>query len=84
MPTPEYHLRNMVGEMIQSTSDRVAFVAAGVAGTAPLWKDSVRDISDIAAAIGPILAALVVVLKIILTAVQIWKTIRSKGSYPST
>jgi hypothetical protein len=25
-----------------------------------------------------------VVLKIILTAVQIWKTIRSKGSYPST
>jgi hypothetical protein len=79
MPTPEYHLRNMVGEMIQSTSDRVAFVAAGVAGTAPLWKDSVRDISDIAAAIGPILAALVVVLKIILTAVQIWKTIQPSG-----
>jgi hypothetical protein len=80
MPTPEYHLRNMLGEMIQSTSDRVALVAAGVAGTAPLWKNSVRDISDIAAAIGPILATLFVALKIILTAVQIWKEVRARRS----
>ncbi len=83
MPTPEHHLRNMLGEMIQSTSDRMALVAAGVAGTAPLWKDRVRDISDIAAASGPILAVLFVALKIILTAVQIWKTIRSKAPCPS-
>jgi hypothetical protein len=77
MPTPEYHLRNMLGEMIHTTSDRVALVAAGVAGTAPLWKDRVRDISDIAAASGPILAALFIVSKIILTWVHIWKEARA-------
>ncbi|MDJ0449259.1 hypothetical protein [Methylocystis sp. JR02] len=41
--------------------------------------DRLREISELAALAGPILAAVVVALKGFLYCVQIWKEIRSKG-----
>ncbi|BDV33908.1 hypothetical protein [Methylocystis iwaonis] len=76
MPTPQYHLQNLLGGMLSTTSDRVAFAVAGVAGSAPLWKEQAREISELAALVGPILAGLFVISKIILTWVQIWKEAR--------
>ncbi|WP_330084850.1 hypothetical protein [Methylocystis iwaonis] len=73
MPTPQYHLQNLLGGMLSTTSDRVAFAVAGVAGSAPLWKEQAQEISELAALVGPILAGLFVLSKIILTWIQIWK-----------
>ncbi|MBU6529364.1 hypothetical protein OGR47_20950 (plasmid) [Methylocystis sp. MJC1] len=58
-------------------------MAVGAAASAPLWMDRLREISELAALAGPILAVVAVALKGILYCVQIWKEIRSKGSSPS-
>lgn len=78
MPAPQYHLQNLLGGMLSTTSDRVAFAVAGLAGSAPLWKEQAREISELAALAGPILAGLFVVSKIILTWIQIWKEARAQ------
>lgn len=74
MPTPQHHLSNLIGGMFQTASDRLAFAAAGVVGSAPLW--TAKDVSSEFVIWGPILAGLLVVSKIILTWVQIWKEAR--------
>ncbi len=84
MPTPQDHLSTIAGGMAQKVSDGVAWAAVGAAASAPLWKDRLREISELAALAGPILAAVVVALKGILYIVQIWKEIRSKGPSPPT
>lgn len=80
MPTPQHHLSNLLSGLIQSSSDKIALAAAGVIGSAPLWPASVRDVSNDFVVWGPILAGLLVVSKIVLTWVQIWKAAR--GSPP--
>jgi hypothetical protein len=74
MPTPSCHAQNLVSGMLASASDRIAFVAAGVVGSAPLWYDWAKNVSDFGAIVGPGLAAAFVGSKIVLTWVQIWKT----------
>lgn len=75
MPTPQCHnLSHILGSMFQSTSDKIAWAAAGVAGSAPLWSDYFQNVNDAAVRLGPTLAAVFVTSKIILTWVQIVKT----------
>lgn len=76
LPTPQYHLQNLLGGMLSTTSDRVALAVAGVAGSAPLWREHVQAISDAAALVGPILAVFFVASRIVLIWVQIWKEAR--------
>lgn len=76
MPTPQHHLSNILGGMFQTASDKVALAAAGVIGSAPLWALNAQDVSGLFVTWGPILAGLLVVSKIVLTWVQIWKAVR--------
>lgn len=77
MPTPQCHnLSHILSSMFQSTSDKIAWAAAGVAGSAPLWSDHFQHINDAAVRLGPTLAGIFVTSKIILTWVQIVKTWR--------
>lgn len=79
MPTPTCHsLSNVIGSMFQSTSDKIAWAAAGVAGSAPLLKDHLQNANEYALLLGPTLAGFFVVSKIILTWVQISKELRRK------
>ena len=78
MPTPCCHsLSNMLNGMFQTTADKAAFVAAGVIGSSPLWRDYFQHVNDAAVLLGPPLAAVFVTSKIVLTWVQIarelWK-----------
>lgn len=79
MPTPQCHnLTHILPSMFQSTSDKIAWAAAGVAGSAPLWSDHFWHINDAAIRFGPTLAGIFVTSKIILTWVQIWKAWQRK------
>lgn len=76
MPTPSCHAQGLLSGMMQSASDRIAFIAAGVVGTTPIWWEAAKQVSEVGATLGPGLAALYVVSKIILTWVQIWRAAR--------
>jgi hypothetical protein len=74
MPTPNcHHLSSVLASMFQSTSDKIAWAAAGVAGSAPLWSDYFQHVNDAAVRMGPTLAAIFVCSKTILVWVQIFK-----------
>jgi hypothetical protein len=74
MPTPQHHLSNLLGGMFHTAADRAAFVAAGVVGTASLWKDKLQEVNEIAVLLGPTLAAIFVASKIILAWIEIAKS----------
>jgi hypothetical protein len=76
MPTPQHHLSYIFGGMAHNVSDKVALAAAGVVGSAPLWALNAQDVSGGFVTWGPILAGLLVVSKIVLVWVQIWKAAR--------
>jgi hypothetical protein len=77
MPTPSCnHAHGLLSGMVSTASDRIAFVAAGAAASAPLWLEHVRAVSDVAAALGPTLAGLFLALKCALVIVEIWKAWR--------
>jgi hypothetical protein len=78
MPTPACHTQSLVAGMMQTASDKVALIAAGVVGSTPLWYEGAKQISDIAAMLGPGLAAVFVASKIVLTWVQIWRAARGR------
>lgn len=79
MPTPQCHnLSHILGSMFQSTSDKIAWAAAGVAGSTPLWSDYFQNVNDAAVRLGPALAGIFVTSKIILTWVQILKEWRNR------
>jgi hypothetical protein len=80
MPTPACHTQSLIAGMLSSASDKAALIAAGVAGSTPLWYESVKQISDAAAILGPTLAAVFVGSKIVLTWVQIWRAARGGKS----
>lgn len=80
MPTPQHHLGNLLNGLIATTADRVALAAAGIAGSAPLWRVKGADISDFFAMLGPVLAGVFVASRIVLTWVQIWKAARAARS----
>jgi hypothetical protein len=86
MPTPLCHTQNFASQMlhglVSNASDRIAlYAAAPVVGTAPLWIDRARQISEVGAMLGPGLAALFVISRIVLTWVQIWKTARGTAPH---
>jgi hypothetical protein len=79
MPTPTCHsLSNILSGMFHTTSDKVALLAAGVASSAPLFKDHLQHVNEYALMLGPTLAGVFVVSKIVLTWVQISKELRRK------
>lgn len=71
MPTPQHHVSNLLGGMFHTAADRAALLAAGVVGTASLWKDKLQEANEIAVVVGPTLAATYVASKILLTWIQI-------------
>jgi len=73
MPTPQHHLSNLLSGMFHTAADRAALVAAGIVGTASLWKDKLQDVNEVAVLLGPALAATFVASKIVLTWIQIAK-----------
>jgi len=79
MPTPSCHtLSNLLTGMFQSTSDKAAWAAAGVASSAPLLKDHLQSVNEYALMLGPTLAGIFVVSKILLTWIQISKELNGK------
>jgi hypothetical protein len=78
MPTPQHHLGNLLQGMIATTGDRVSFVVAGFVGSAPFWRSRMQETADWFVIIGPVLAGVFVISKIVLTWIQIWKTARSE------
>lgn len=74
MPTAHCHLSGIISSavagMFHTTSDRAAFIVAGVAGSAPWWLHGVNDIFVL---IGPTLAGLFLASKVILGVLQIIK-----------
>ncbi|ATQ67718.1 MULTISPECIES: hypothetical protein [Methylosinus] len=81
MPTPSCHAQTALSQIVSglatTTSDRIALALAPAVGTAPLWIDRARQISELGAILGPGLAALFVASKIVLTWVQIWRAARA-------
>jgi hypothetical protein len=73
MPTVQHHLASLSNGLIATTADRVALAAAGIAGSTPLWREKSGEVSDFFALIGPILAGVFVLSRIVLTWIQIWK-----------
>jgi hypothetical protein len=65
--------------MFQSTSDKAAWAAAGVASSAPLLKDHLQSVNEYALILGPVLAGVFVASKILLTWIQISKELHGKA-----
>ncbi len=80
VPTPTCHsLSSLLAGMFQSTSDKAAWAAAGVASSAPLLKDHLQSVNEYALLLGPILAGIFVASKILLTWIQISKVLHGKS-----
>ncbi|QGM94726.1 hypothetical protein F7D13_12235 [Methylocystis rosea] len=75
MPTPTCHSlsRMIVDSLFQTTSDKIAWVAAAGGMTAPAIADYLHGINGAAVWLGPPLAAIFIASKILLTWVQIKK-----------
>lgn len=81
VPTQTCHSlsRMIVDSMFQTTSDKLAWVAAAGGATAPALADYLHGINSAAVWLGPPLAAIFVASKTILVWVQIAKERKAKG-----
>ncbi len=89
MPTQTCHSlsRMIIDSMFQTTSDKLAWVAAAGGATAPALADYLHGINSAAVWLGPPLAAIFVFSKTILVWVQIAKERKAepnKEDHPST
>ena len=73
VPTPTCNsLSHVLSGMFHSTSDKIAWAAAGVAGGSPLLlRDQIQHINEFALFIGPTLAGIFLTFKIVLVGSQI-------------
>lgn len=81
MPTPECnrqlwemlsgHAMHVIAGMFSSPSDKFALAAAGALATSPTWSDYIQSLNATAVALGPTLAVIFVVIKIVLGGSQI-------------
>jgi hypothetical protein len=77
MPTPQYHLQQL-NEIFPTISDKVALAAAGAVGSAPWWLTKLQETHDIPVLLGPWLAGLFVISKVIQVWVEIWRGRRER------
>ncbi|MBM3553673.1 MAG: hypothetical protein FJX45_18485 [Alphaproteobacteria bacterium] len=82
MPMPSCHsLSSIIGGMFQSTSDKVALAASGVASAPLLLQGHLKDANEFVVFVAPTLASVFLALKIILVIPQIlaeWRRFLSK------
>lgn|GEM_PF-2743009 len=81
MPTSTCHSlsKMIVDSMFETTSDKLAWIAAGAGAAAPVFADYLHGINSAAVWMGPPLAAIFVASKTILVWVQIAKERRGKA-----
>lgn len=80
MPTPACHTQSIIANLMQTANDKLTLAAASVVATTPLWWEAARRISEVGAMIGPGLAAVYVMSRIVLTWAQIWRTLRAPSA----
>jgi len=70
MPTTQYHLGELLGNLFETTSERLQAVAAASAITLPWWLPDLHSISAEAALIAPILGCIWFVVQIALRIIE--------------
>lgn len=72
VPTPQCNnLSHILRGMFETTSDKIGWAMAGVASTPLLFKDYVQHVNEFAILIGPTLASMFLLGKVVLVVSQV-------------